>query len=372
MASILDKAALFGGLLRGERVGRGPVYVNLDLVARCNNSCLGCFYHYEEQEPPSARQGRTGEELPLDLAKRLAEELRTLGVAEVVMAGAGEPLLHSRFFDVITALKQAGLRVQVFTNGILIDQAMARRLASSPIDILRVSLWAVTEAEHQRWHPGVNPRMLEKRLRGIRALAQVRKLVRPNFEIGLQMPMNRENLGALDRRIDIAIESGVNSVGFSYYRAYGTPLDYLALEPRDYTAVRAAFDPATARLDAAGIRHDAGVFLERVRLGLRWLQTPCYAPWYACSIRVNGDVLVCPRCPARMGNLNASGLADIWSGVSYRAFRRQAMRQTPAEGKWTSCDCANCCWVRDNLRVHRVFKWFAPVVRPRAGKDQSE
>jgi MoaA/NifB/PqqE/SkfB family radical SAM enzyme len=371
MASLLDKAILLGGLLRGERAGRGPVYVNLDLVARCNNVCLGCYYHYEVPKPPSAGQGRTGEELPLDLAGRLAEELRVLGAAEVVMAGAGEPLLHSRFFDVIAALKRAGLRTQVFTNGTLIDEDMARRLASSRIDILRVSLWAVTEAEHERWHPGVSPRMLEKRLRGIRALAQVRKTARPDFETSLQMPINRENLGALDRRIDIAIESGVTSVGFGYYRAYSSPLDYLALGPSDYAAVRAAFGPAAARLHAAGIRHDAGVFLERVRLGLGWLQTPCYAPWYACSIRVNGDVLVCPRCPEPMGNLNASSLADIWSGVEYRAFRRQAMRQTPAEGKWALCDCANCCWVRDNLRVHRVFKWFAPMARRRAGKDRS-
>jgi MoaA/NifB/PqqE/SkfB family radical SAM enzyme len=137
-------------------------------------------------------------------------------------------------------------------------------------------------------------------------------------------------------------------------------------------AVRAAFRPALTRLDAAGIRHDADVFLERVRLGLAWLNTPCYAPWYACSIRVNGDVLVCPRCRVPMENLNASSLADIWSGVEYRGFRRQAMRQTPAEGKWASCDCANCCWVRDNLRVHRYFRWFEPIVHRRAGKDRPE
>jgi MoaA/NifB/PqqE/SkfB family radical SAM enzyme len=288
------------------------------------------------------------------------------------MAGAGEPLLHSRFFDVIAALKRAGLRVQVFTNGILIDEDMARRLVQSRIDILRVSLWAVTEAEHERWHPGVNPRMLEKRLGGIRALAAERKASSSRFELALQMPINRENLGALDRRVEIAVESGAASVSFGYYRAYGSALDYLALGPEDLPAVRAAFRSALDRLEAARIRHDADVFLERVRLGLSWLNTPCYAPWYACSIRVNGDVLACPRCRVPMGNLGSSSFSSIWKGAPYRAFRRKAMRHAPAAGFWESCECANCCWVRDNLRVHRVFKWFAPMLRRRAGKDRSE
>jgi MoaA/NifB/PqqE/SkfB family radical SAM enzyme len=372
MASLFGKAALLGGLLRGERAGRGPLFVNLDLVARCNNTCLGCFYHYEDSKPPSTGRDAGGDELPFDAATRLAGELGRLGVTEVVMAGEGEPLLHSRFFDVIAALKKAGLRTQVFTNGILLDETMTRRIARSGIDILRVSLWAVNEAEHARWHPGVSPRMLDKRLCGIRALADARKAAPAGFQLSLQMPINRENLGALDRRIDIAIESGAAAVGFGYYRAYGTPLDYLALGPEDCTAVSAAFRPAVARLDAAGIHHDAATFLQRVRLGLAWLETPCYAPWYACSIRVNGDVLVCPRCPVPMGNLGMSSLADIWRAADYRAFRRIAMRQTPAEGKLESCECANCCWVRDNLRVHRVFRWLAPVARGRAGRGPSQ
>ena len=363
---------MFGGLLRGERAGRGPRYAMLDLVARCNNVCLGCFFHCEATKLPRGEGALDVEELPIELAGKVASELAAVGVREVYMAGEGEPLLHSRFFDVIALLKHAGLWLQVFTNGILLDEDVARRIVDSGIDNLTVSLWAVTEAEHERWYPGVSPRMLEKRLRGIRALAAERKASSARSELTLQMPINRENLGALDRRVEIAVESGATSVSFGYYRAYGSLLDYLALGPGDMPAVRAAFRPALTRLDAAGIRHDADVFLERVRLGLAWLNTPCYAPWYACSIRVNGDVLVCPRCRKTMGNLNACSLADIWSGVEYRGFRRQAMRQTPAEGKWALCDCANCCWVRDNLRVHRVFKWFAPMARRRAGKDRPE
>jgi len=362
MASLLGKARLLASLLRGEDTRRGPVYVNVDLVSRCNNVCLGCFYHSEGAAEPG------GGEMPFELATRLARELRDLGVAEVVMAGQGEPLLHSRFFDVISAFKRAGLRTQVFTNGLLLDDQMVRRIVSSGIDVLRVSLWAITEAEHTRWHPGIDARMHGKRLDGIRALAKACGDSRGVPEVWLQIPINRENLGALDRRVDFIIESGVRAAGFGYYRAYGSPLDYLALGPDDWTAVSAAIRPAVARLEAAGVRHDAGAFLDRVRMGLDLLHMPCYVPWYACSISVTGDVLICPRCPELLGNLGASRLAEIWLGAGYRAFRRKAMRQTPSQGGWQDCACANCCWPRDNLRVHRIFRWFRPVSRWRDGR----
>jgi radical SAM protein with 4Fe4S-binding SPASM domain len=364
MPSLLSKARLLGSLLRGENTRQGPIFLNLDLVNRCNNACLGCYYHRSGAFEP----GHGGDELPFDLAARLARELGDLGVSEVVMAGQGEPLLHTRFFDVMSALRQAGLRTQVFTNGILLDERMVRRIASSGISVLRASLWAITEAEHERWHPGIDVRMLDKRLAGIRALARACRDTAGAPEVCLQLPINRENLSMLDRRIDFAIESGATAVSFGYYRAFGSPLEYLALGPDDSPTVSAAFKPALARLKAAGIRHDAGGFLERVRLGLATLGVPCYAPWYACSIRVNGDVLVCPRCAEPMGNLHASSMADIWRGARFREFRRQAMRQTPAAGGCQNCECVNCCWVRDNIKVHRIFRRFAPATRWRAGR----
>lgn len=366
MPSLLSKVRLFGSLLRGESTRQGPIFVNLDLVSRCNNACLGCYYHSNG----AFESGKGGDELPFDLAARLARELGDLGVSEVAMAGQGEPLLHTRFFDVMSALKKAGIRPQVFTNGILLDERMVRRIASSGINVLRASLWAITEAEHERWHPGIDVRMLGKRLAGIRALAKACRDTAGAPEVCLQLPINRENLGMLDRRIDFAIESGVKAVSFTYYRAYGGPLDYLALGPDDWPTASAAFKPALARLKAAGVRHDAGVFLERVRLGLSTLGVPCYVPWYACSIRINGDVLVCPRCSEPMGNLHASSLAEIWRGARYREFRHKAMRQTPGGGEWHDCECMNCCWTRDNLRVHRIFRWFAPVARWRAGAPE--
>ncbi|MCE5306560.1 MAG: radical SAM protein [Acidobacteriales bacterium] len=360
MASLIGKVRLLASLMWGEDTRRGPLYVNVDLVSRCNNVCLGCFYHSE------GASGIAAGEMPFELVTRLARELSGLGVAGVIMAGQGEPLLHPRFFDVIATFKQAGLRTQVFTNGLLLDDPTVQRIVSSGIDVLRVSLWAITGTEHERWHPGIDARMCGKRLDGFRALAKACRDPR-GPEVWLQMPINRENLGGLDRRIDFVIESDAKAAGFGYYRAYGSPLDYLSLRPEDLTTVRAAFKPALARLKAAGVRHDAEVFFERVRLGLDALAVPCYAPWYACSIRVTGDVLICPRCPEPLGNLNASSLADIWRGAGYRAVRRKAMRQTSSQGGWQDCACANCCWPRENLNVQRIFRWFQPVSRWQIG-----
>lgn len=369
MASLLSKFALLRGLLDGQTAYGGPFFIAVDTTRRCNNICLGCFYHCEESGQ-IVEGDRSVQELPLDLARSLAKDLARLRVEEVIMAGEGEPLLHSRFFEVVAAFKEAGLRVQVFTNGILLDEGVARGLVAAGLDVLNVSFWAVTSEEHVRWHPGISPEALEKRIGGAVAVTLAKKEAQSKLpRLNLQMTINRENLGHLGARADLALKIGCDSVGFSYYRHYGSPFNDLALRPEDEDLAARELGLATARLDSAGIRHDARVFLERVRAGLSWLKDPCYVPWYTCHIRVDGIVQVCPRCEMVMGNLHEQSFREIWHGPRYREFRRQCRLRTPEAGLAQGCDCPNCCAVRDNGRVRQVVRWFEPFARRRFSRD---
>jgi MoaA/NifB/PqqE/SkfB family radical SAM enzyme len=367
MASTLGKLQLLRGLLDGQKAYRGPFFVSIDVTRRCNNICLGCFFH--SSESVHVKEGESGlQEFPLDLAPCLAKDLARLRTQEVILTGKGEPLLHSRFFEVVAAFKEAGLPVQLFTNGILLDGEMAQRIVAAGIDLLNVSIWAVTAEEHARWHPGVNPGALDKRIRGARAMTLAKKEAQSKFpRLNLQMPINRETLGNLATRIDLALEIRCDSVGFGYYRHYGSTYDDLTLQPGDMQAVVKELGPAVKRLESAGIRHDAKEFLRRVRTGLSWLRTPCYAPWYFCHISLDGSVQACPRCDKAMGNLREQSFLEIWQDSRYRDFRRQCRMRTPEAG--LDCECMNCCMVKGNRTVHRVFRWVAPFARrfPREG-----
>jgi cyclic pyranopterin phosphate synthase len=361
MASLSGKLALLRGLLDGQTAYRGPFFVAVDTTRRCNNVCLGCFYHCRESGH-AVEGDQSIQELPLDLARSMARDLARSGVKEVVMAGEGEPLLHSRFIDVLAAFKEPGLRVQVFTNGILLDDNMAHRMVSAGVDDLHVSFWAVTPEEHSRWHPGMNPGALQQRIRGAAAVTQAKKAAQSRFpKLTLQVLVNRENLPGLSTRADLALEIGCDSVQFAYFRHYGSSFEGLSLGPEDEETAAREFGLAARRLDAAGIRHDAGKFLARLRMGNSWLRTPCYAPWYTCHIRVDGNVHSCPRCEFAMGSLRERTFAEIWNGARFKEFRRRCGSRTPEAG--LGCACENCCVIENNQEVHNVFRWFKPVAR---------
>jgi MoaA/NifB/PqqE/SkfB family radical SAM enzyme len=59
------------------------------------------------------------------MVRQLAPELVRMRTGEVLLAGEGEPLLHPHFDEIVATFKHAGLIVRCFTNGTLIDEAMA-------------------------------------------------------------------------------------------------------------------------------------------------------------------------------------------------------------------------------------------------------
>ena len=152
MATLAQKARLLRGVLHGEAAFGGPIYVDVDVTRRCNLHCVGCQYHSSHtRDLPSSDP--TVQDVPFEQIEQLSTDLSKLGTREVLLVGEGEPLLHPRVCDIVSAFKTAGCRVQVFTNGTLIDEGLARALIESGLDILRVSLWASSVDEYRLVNP---------------------------------------------------------------------------------------------------------------------------------------------------------------------------------------------------------------------------
>lgn len=62
------------------------------------------------------------------------------GPGTIAFMGLGEPLLHPRFPDMVRAAKERGLRTEVTTNALLLDDTMAAALLEAGLDQLVVSI----------------------------------------------------------------------------------------------------------------------------------------------------------------------------------------------------------------------------------------
>jgi radical SAM protein with 4Fe4S-binding SPASM domain len=91
-------------------------YLELQITARCNLKCRHCYLG----EP-------AGTELPISTIHHTMQQFERMQGLRLLISG-GEPLLHSRFWEINALIPKFAFRSILLTNGTLIDGDVARRL----------------------------------------------------------------------------------------------------------------------------------------------------------------------------------------------------------------------------------------------------
>jgi radical SAM protein with 4Fe4S-binding SPASM domain len=113
----------------------GPLMVHLELLGLCNLTCDHCF------AAPLPRKDR----LSLPELDTLFGQLAAMGSFRLGLTG-GEPLMRPDLLEVVDAALAHGLQPRLTTNGLLIDEALARALGQRPELQINVSLEGATAA----------------------------------------------------------------------------------------------------------------------------------------------------------------------------------------------------------------------------------
>jgi MoaA/NifB/PqqE/SkfB family radical SAM enzyme len=127
-----------------------PPVMIVSITSRCNLSCSGCYMHGRAEKPK--------EEMSPGVLATVTRQAAELGVSVIVIAG-GESLVRQ---EEIFALAQAHPRIlfPVFTNGLLIDDAMAAKIAACRNIVPVISFEGFREETDTRRGIGVYDRLL--------------------------------------------------------------------------------------------------------------------------------------------------------------------------------------------------------------------
>ncbi len=120
----------------GEHV---PRLVAWELTNRCNLRCRHC-------RAADAGEAVEGELTPEE-ALHLVDEIAEFAPLTLILSG-GEPLVREDFLDIVRAGVKKELRVAVATNGVLLDEAMARTLKDEGVSRVSLSLDGADAATH--------------------------------------------------------------------------------------------------------------------------------------------------------------------------------------------------------------------------------
>jgi heme d1 biosynthesis radical SAM protein NirJ len=175
----------------------GPVVI-WNLVRRCNLKCKHCYSISGDVDFPG--------ELTTDEVFTVMDDLQGFRVPVLILSG-GEPLLRSDIYDISARAKAMGFYVGLSTNGTLIDEATADRIAAIGYDYVGISLDGIGEV-HDRF------RGMEGAFEA--SLAAVRRLKARAVKAGLRFTMTMDNARNLEPLLDLAVAEDVDKIYLSH------------------------------------------------------------------------------------------------------------------------------------------------------------
>jgi heme b synthase len=301
----------------------------------CNLSCRHC------RAVPQRRLGPT--ELTTSAAFDLIDGIAAVAKPVFVLSG-GEPLFRPDLFDIAAYGVETGFRMALATNGTLVTDRVAAKIADSGISRVAISLDGASAETHDRFRgqPGAHALAV----RGLRNLREEGVSVQINSTIA------KHNVTELPALLDAALEIGADALHLFMLVPVGCGLELAETDmlPADeYERVlrwldeqskdcpidlKATCAPHFHRIRAQRIEEERGrgdLSSTFVAPGTRAKAAPrmlgggahgqhlsamtrgCLAGTSVCFVSNEGKVYPCGYLPVSAGDTRVARFADIWN-----------------------------------------------------------
>ena len=346
---------------RPHRNPRGPVVI-WNLIRRCNLTCKHCY-------ALSADTDYAGE-LSTAEAIKVMGELKEAGVPALILSG-GEPLMRPDIFQLAEQAREMKFYTGLSTNGTLIDEACADRIAATGFNYVGISLDGIG-AVHDKF----------RRLEGAfdKSLNAIHLLRQRGVKVGLRYTMTAMNGDQLTPLLELMEREDISKFYFSHLNYAGRG-NLNRAKDAYFEATRQALDLLfdTAWVAAqAGRDHEFvtgnndadGVYL------LQWVQRnlPRWADdvhqelvaWGGNSSGVNvANIdnlgLVHPDTMwwhHTLGDVRQRPFGEIWADTSDTLMAGLKQRPRPVQGRCGQCKHLAICNGNTRVRAHQVTGSF--------------
>ncbi len=164
---------------RDRQAARHPLHVDIELAKQCNLKCIMCPFG-DEKWSERASMGM----MPTDMALKLVEEIRALGIPAIKPNFRGEPMLHKGLEDVLWAARgMTDIRLNTNLTGLTLPRAFALKQLCT---LIIVSMDGATKETYERIRVGAK---WDRFLANLHMLAAVPG----KAQISVQMVVQRDN-----------------------------------------------------------------------------------------------------------------------------------------------------------------------------------
>jgi radical SAM protein with 4Fe4S-binding SPASM domain len=348
---------------------QAPRYVVWELTLACDQHCTHCGSRAGQ---PRHHELSTLE--ALEVVKQLAE----MGCFECALIG-GEAYLHPGFFEVVRALRAAGIRPSMTSGGFGITPTLAEAMVDAGLHTVSISVDGL-EATHD----------LMRATKGSfsAACAALEHLKAAGLRTSSNINLNRLNERDFEPLYEHLRDLGISAWQVQLTAPLGRaadrpamllqPWDLLTLMPRIAAMKQRAFDEARIVLQPGnnlGFFGPEEALLRSPVPGMTDHFQGCQAGRQLLGIESNGDVKGCPSLQTRHyvgGNLREQPLAELWQSAPQLQFTRHRTVEdlTPASRRSRTATCTSATPSR--IVLNSAWPGLRRQVQPALRRHQPE
>jgi radical SAM protein with 4Fe4S-binding SPASM domain len=307
-----------------------PVLSEFALTYKCNIKCQFCYAGCNCTTNPI----ESNKELSLEECYQIIDSIFKEAKVPSISFTGGEPTLRRVVLVACIAYaKKLGMRVNLITNGTLVDQEYARELVDAGLDSVQVSIEGVTADVHDlvvgkkgAFYKSIKAVKCFKKL-GIHVHTNT-TLNRLNLKDSFELPVFVRNLDIDRFSMNLIIPTGsslINTELVIPYKEVGTYIEQIHVKSEELGIEFMWYSPVPMCM------------FNTITQGLG--NKGCAACDGLLSVAANGDVLPCASYDRPVGNLLTDGFSTVWQNPDSVFFREKQFAHTICQ----KCDHLALC-----------------------------
>lgn len=303
-----------------------PLTLTIELVNRCNLTCVMCY---------TVNHKTAKATLTLDQLQTVFDDAKLHGLPAVIIGIGSEGLLYKDIRKVILMAKNTGVMdIFLFTNGVLLNEALSEFLIEQKVSRILISLDAATPETYKKIRGKDELLRIEKNVRSLLAAKQRR---------GSELPIVR---------LSFCVQKDNEHEQATFLEKWSAEVDYLDFQVlSDFGYVSEILETGSVKDPARPVASEGDKFF-------------CHHPFGYLNIWSNGDITPCCVYYGKklvMGNIARDKLSDVWKGEGMAELRRQFMTGNVNE------TCRVCLSQREN-HISDSMKSFVEAASDTAQK----
>ncbi|MFF3645452.1 radical SAM protein [Streptomyces sp. NPDC002564] len=344
-----QKVMAHGDLLRRFTAGEEfkPIHMRIGIMGACNMRCNFCNFHSPNEEQ-FYDLFSFKDSIATDKAITLMREFAANDGRAVTFCGSGECTIHPGYGDISRAAHEAGLRIGLITNGSRLGRPKVADVVAATHTWVRIGLNAGTEATFNE----ITRDREQTFASFIGAVGRLREnAVAPDFRIGFNFVITRQNHREILDAARIGLESGAHYVRFEpeFYSALGHETIETVM-PDIADALREAAQLSTDAYEVSVPKLDRGPMdqVESVEGDFE----RCHYSRFVTAVGADGNLYPCPQVHLNsrylIGNVLEQGYAQVLEGGPRAEWEAANPRRTDL--------CKSCFYRPQNELLERLHR----------------